>query len=76
MVARTRTVKAKQNPGPSDRQRKRASFLALRGTGAGLWGPRPALEVAKARSEWDAPGPARVDPMRDTLASPMRGHRR
>jgi antitoxin (DNA-binding transcriptional repressor) of toxin-antitoxin stability system len=27
-------------------------FLALRGTGKGLWGARPAQAVAKLRSEW------------------------
>jgi antitoxin (DNA-binding transcriptional repressor) of toxin-antitoxin stability system len=32
--------------------RRRPSFLALRGTGKGLWGT-PSVQVAKLREEWD-----------------------
>ena len=32
--------------------RRRPSFLALRGTGKGLWG-KPAAHVARLREEWD-----------------------
>ena len=31
----------------------RARFLALRGSGKGLWGPAPAEAVAALRGEWD-----------------------
>ena len=32
--------------------RPRTSFLALRGSGKGLWGPMPARTVAALRDEW------------------------
>ena len=32
--------------------RPRTNFLALRGTGKGLWGPAPAKAVALMRDEW------------------------
>jgi antitoxin (DNA-binding transcriptional repressor) of toxin-antitoxin stability system len=32
--------------------RSRVSFLALRGTGKGLWGPSPAQGIAELRDEW------------------------
>ncbi len=32
--------------------RPRATFLALRGTGLGLWGPTAAATVAELRDEW------------------------
>ncbi len=33
--------------------RPRARFLALRGSGKGLWGDAPAATVAELRNEWD-----------------------
>jgi prevent-host-death family protein len=34
------------------RARRRVSLLALKGTGAGMWGKDPAHAVAKLRDEW------------------------
>lgn len=34
-------------------QRRRTSFVALRGSGKGLWGPSPAEFIAKIRDEWE-----------------------
>ncbi|GHC68298.1 hypothetical protein GCM10007320_00530 [Pseudorhodoferax aquiterrae] len=39
-------------PGMLAQARPRARFLALRGTGRGLWGASPAEAVAKLRDEW------------------------
>jgi antitoxin (DNA-binding transcriptional repressor) of toxin-antitoxin stability system len=33
--------------------RPRTRFLALRGSGKGLWGAAPARAIAAAREEWD-----------------------
>lgn len=35
------------------RSQPRARFLALRGSGKGLWGPSPARAVADMRDEWN-----------------------
>ncbi len=39
-------------PDAVSKARPRARFLALRGTGKGLWGPSPAAEIAQIRDEW------------------------
>lgn len=36
----------------TERSRPRISFLALRGTGKGLWGPMPGQAIATGRDEW------------------------
>jgi antitoxin (DNA-binding transcriptional repressor) of toxin-antitoxin stability system len=33
--------------------RRKPSFLALRGTGKGMWGKSPAQHVARLRDEWN-----------------------
>ena len=39
-------------PGLLLKSRRKPSFLALRGTGKGLWGKSPAQHVARLRDEW------------------------
>jgi antitoxin (DNA-binding transcriptional repressor) of toxin-antitoxin stability system len=39
-------------PDALNKARPRVRFLALRGTGKGLWGPSPAKAVAAIRDEW------------------------
>ena len=39
-------------PDALNKARPRVRFLALRGTGKGLWGPSPAKAVAEMRDEW------------------------
>ncbi len=34
-------------------QARKGRLLALRGTGIGLWGPKPAATVSELRREWD-----------------------
>ncbi|ROZ76472.1 type II toxin-antitoxin system Phd/YefM family antitoxin [Ramlibacter sp. WS9] len=34
------------------KSRRKQSFLALRGTGKGLWGKSPAQKIADLREEW------------------------
>lgn len=34
-------------------QRQRTSFVALRGSGKGLWGPSPTEFIAQIRDEWE-----------------------
>ena len=34
-------------------QERRSSFLALAGTGKGLWGRRPSATIAAMRDEWE-----------------------
>ena len=41
------------SPDMLNKARPRARFLALRGSGKGMWGPAPAEEVAALRKEWD-----------------------
>ena len=40
-------------PGLLLKARRRPSFLALRGSGKGLWGKSVARHVAQLRDEWD-----------------------
>ncbi len=34
------------------KSRPRTAFLALRGSGKGLWGPAPARAIAQSRDDW------------------------
>lgn len=40
------------SPDVLNKAKPRVRFLALRGTGKGLWGPSPATAVAVMRDEW------------------------